>query len=98
MLKRHHAFDRIFADSQTTQINHMRAAAQLFTEVINDGADIGPFRTVYFQLEFITFVTNEQQLIHGNRTSFARNLNALTCIFVELFALIFQRRIHRRHL
>ena len=70
MLEGHHPFDRVFADRQTTQENHVRAAAELLTEIIDNGADIGPFRAVYFQLEFITFVANEQQLIDGNRTGF----------------------------
>ena len=68
----------------------MRATIEFFTQVINDGADIGPFRAMNFQLQFIAFMANKQQFINGNRACFTRNFNALTRIFVQFFALVFQ--------
>ena len=94
MFQRHHSIHRILADRQTTQIRDVRAAAQLLTEIVNNGANIGAFGTVNFQLQFVTFVTDKQQLIDGNRSRFTRHFNTLTRIFVQLLTLILQRRIH----
>ncbi len=76
----------------------MRAAAKLLAQIIDNRTDVGTFRTVDLKLQFIAFMANKQQLIDRNRPGFTRNLNALTSVFVQLFTLIFQRRVHRRHL
>ncbi|MNS87597.1 hypothetical protein D3C72_1215450 [compost metagenome] len=76
----------------------MCATPQQLTEVVGNGADVGAFRTVNFQLQFVPFPADKLQIVNGDAACFARNFDTLTSILIEFLALVLQRRIHRRHL
>lgn len=84
MFQRDHAVYRILADRQTTQIRHVRAASELLAQIVNNRANVRAFGAMDFQLQFITFVANKQQFVHGNRSGFTRDLNTLTRVLVQL--------------